>query len=106
MSTLPPSHLPKSLKDEGVKAVCTVETVLDQCDMKRKNEKWYHLRKEYNQAEFDVKLLVGTGLRFEIWGQKGRRSRAHDEIEVEWEPADPVARESSNVEAAYGMYRV
>ncbi|KAK4542172.1 hypothetical protein LTR36_007019 [Oleoguttula mirabilis] len=105
MSTMPPGQLPRSTKHDGVKQVCTVETVLDTSDMRRKNNKWYHLRKEYNLAEFDVKLRIGTGLQFEIWGQQGCRSRGHEEIEVEWETPDAPTL----AKAAYDvptMYRV
>lgn len=106
MSTMEPSQLPGSTKHDGVKQVCTVETALDPCDMTRKNHKWYHLRKEYNQAEFDVKLLVGTGLQFEIWGQQGRKSKGHEEIEVEWESPDDTTRIDVGGHEASAMYRV
>ncbi|KAK5125632.1 hypothetical protein LTR85_011906 [Meristemomyces frigidus] len=104
MSTLSPGQLPKSTKHDGVKQVCTVETVLDTGDMRRKNHKWYHFRKEYNLAEFDVKLRVGTGLQFEIWGQQGCRSKGHEEIEVEWESPDgapTLAKAAYDVPAMY-----
>lgn len=103
MSTLPTMQLPRSMRFEGVKPVCTLETVLDGCDMKRRNQKWFHLRREYNEAEFDVKLLVGAGLKFEIWGQRGRKSRGHEEIEVEWEPVDPNT-ELPDTYDKYAMY--
>lgn len=106
MSTLPPGQLPKSLKHEGVKQVCTVETVLDSGDMRRKNNKWYHLRKEYNLAEFDVKLRIGTGLQFEIWGQQGCRSKGHEEIEVEWESPDDAPMLTRAAHDVPAMYRI
>ncbi|KAH9836420.1 Hsp70 family chaperone [Teratosphaeria destructans] len=87
-SSLPPDQLPRSLKSGGVQQVCTVETVLDASDMVLRNDKWYHLRKMYSIAEFDVRLLVGTGLHFEIWGRKGCMSRGHEEIAVHWEMPD------------------
>ena len=43
------------------------------------------LRKVCHHAEFDVKLFVGTGLHFEIWGQQGCKSKGHEEIQVDWE---------------------
>ncbi|GIZ49319.1 hypothetical protein CKM354_001235100 [Cercospora kikuchii] len=85
MSALPPAQLPRSAKHPGVKQVCEIETVLDLCDMSLKNDKWYNLRKMYHYAEFDVKLFVGTGLHFEIWGQQGCKSKGHEEIQVDWE---------------------
>ena len=89
MSSMHPNHLPHIAKHEGVRQVCTVETVLDLCDMEYKNDKWYHRRKTYRLAEFDVKLRVGAGLHFEIWGHRGCKSKAHDEIDVQWEvPGD------------------
>ena len=60
-----------------------------------------------NQAEFDVKLLIGTGLQFEIWGLQGRKSKGHGEIEVEWEAADESPARFSGAKEAYAaMYRV
>ncbi|KAM3417239.1 hypothetical protein BST61_g5498 [Cercospora zeina] len=91
-SNLPPGQLPRSAKHPAVKHVCEIETVLDSCDMSLKNNKWYHLRKMYHHAEFDVKLFVGTGLHFEIWGQQGRKSKGHEEIEVDWEAIDSELR--------------
>ncbi|KAK3672450.1 hypothetical protein LTR78_007757 [Recurvomyces mirabilis] len=88
MSTVPRTQLPRSMRHGAVKQVCTVETVLDAGDMQAKNNKWYHLRKPYNIAEFDIKLLIGTGLHFEIWGKEGRKSKSHSEIEVDWEAPD------------------
>ncbi|KAK5690909.1 hypothetical protein LTR97_012072 [Elasticomyces elasticus] len=106
-SSLPTNQLPQSLRHEGVKQVCTIETVLDTHDMKRKNSKWYHLRREYNEAEFDVKLLIGTGLQFEVWGQDGKKSKSHDEIEVEWEvPDDADIDLTRGRHDGLGIYRV
>ncbi|KAK5005345.1 hypothetical protein LTR28_007825 [Elasticomyces elasticus] len=106
MSKMPARDLPRSLKHEGAKVVCKVETELDPCDMRPKNDKWYHLRKEYTLAEFDMRMLVGPGLRFEIWGKQGRKSKAHDEIEVEWQPAnDDSAEPAPAVQNEFGMYR-
>ena len=79
MSALPAARLPSSLRREGVRVVCSVDTVLQTSDLRRKNHRWYHLKKEYNMAEFEIKMLVGTGLRFEIWGSNGVRSREHGE---------------------------
>ncbi len=87
MSTLPANQLPRSLQHDGTKPVCAVETVLSPSDMKRKNRHWYNLGKEYNRADFEIRLLAEAGLKFEIWGKSGLRSRTHDEIEVEWAQA-------------------
>ena len=85
MSRHPPGQLPRSAKHPNVKQVCTLETILDPCDMVLKNSKWYNFRKMYSRAEFDVKLFVGTGLHFEVWGRQGCKSKGHEEIQVEWE---------------------
>ena len=52
-------------------------------------------------------MITGTGLKFEVWSKDGlRRSRDHDEIEVEWKSADgsvpsvPLAQEQGQ-----GIYR-
>ncbi|KAK5119541.1 hypothetical protein LTR85_007369 [Meristemomyces frigidus] len=106
MSTLPAAQLPSSLRREGVREVCSVETVLHTTDLRRKNHRWYHLRKEYNVADFEVRMLVGTGLRFEIWSPDGIRSREHGEIEVQWEPADDQMPSSHGAPPASEIYRL
>lgn len=94
MSSLPSDQLPHSMKaNNGVSLVCKVQAQLGRSDMRRKNHKWYNLKREYHLAEFDVKMLVGAGLQFEIWGQdewgtKAVRSKAHEEIRVAWEAPD------------------
>lgn len=95
MSSVTPSQLPQSMKHDGVKEVCVVETILRPQDMKRKNHHWYNLRKEYNLAEFDVRILIGAGLKFEIWSKDGVRSRDHDDIEVQWENGEGRTRPDS-----------
>ena len=90
MSSLPANQLPQSLRREGAREVCAVETILNPRDMKRKNRHWYNLGREYNRAEFEVRLIVGTGLKFQIWSKDGIRSRDHDEIEVQWESPESM----------------
>lgn len=106
MSDLPSHQLPRSIRNKGVSSVCTVEAALDSCDMKLKNHRWYHCRKCYYEAEFSVKMLVGTGLQFEIWGQNGRKSRSHDEIEVQWASADDSAPQKHWVDETPAMYPI
>jgi hypothetical protein len=94
MSSLPADQLPHAIKpNNGVNLVCKVESQLSRFDMRRKNHKWYHLKKEHHLAQFDVKMLIGTGLKFEIWGKdefgnQAIRSKKHDEIHVAWEAPD------------------
>lgn len=88
MSTLPANQLPSSLKSDQAREVCAVEAMLNPRDMKRKNRHWYNLGQEYNRAEFEVRMIVGTGLKFQIWSKDGVRSRDHEEIEVQWENVD------------------
>jgi len=90
MSALPRDQLPISMKSSGVKEVCTVDAKLGRHEMKRKNKHWYNLGKEYNLADFEVRIKIGTGLKFEIW-KDGVRSKEHSEIEVQWEHADAAA---------------
>jgi len=85
MSSLPESQLPRSIKRDGSREICTVEATLQSSDLKRKNRHWYNLAKEYSLAEFEVRVLIGTGLKFQIWSKDGVRSRDHGEIEVKWE---------------------
>lgn len=89
VSTSARDALPKSLSrahTRGGVRVCEIMAVLDQSSLRRKNHRWYHLRKEYNLAEFSVKLLVGAGLKFEIVNKDGRCAHKHDELPVNWEP--------------------
>ncbi|RMZ30863.1 hypothetical protein D0859_05021 [Hortaea werneckii] len=106
MSDMPPHQLPRSIRNKGVDSVCTVEAALDPCDMRLKNHRWYHYRKCYYEAEFSVKMLVGTGLQFEIWGQKGCKSTSHEEIEVQWAPADEPAPQKQLVDETPAMYPI
>ena len=88
VSSLPAHLLPSSLARDGAREVCAVEAILTPEDMKRKNRHWYNLGREYNRAEFEVRLIVGAGLRFQIWTLDGVKSRDHEEIEVQWESMD------------------
>lgn len=80
-----PKSLPKAQKQTGVR-VWDIVAPLDQSSLRRKNNRWYHLRKEYNMAEFSVRMVVGTGLKFEILNKDGRCAHEHDELAVSWEP--------------------
>lgn len=79
MSTLPAGQLPTSMRHGVAQEVCAVTTVLSPKDMRRKNASWYNLKKEYNMVEFEVRMIIDTGLRFEIWTPDGIRSQSHDE---------------------------
>lgn len=47
----------------------------------------YNIGKRYYRADFDMKVIVGPAdVRFEIWTKDGRISKAHEEIEVNWDP--------------------
>lgn len=85
MSDLPVRQLPRSLKQAGAREICNIETILNPRDMKRKNRHWWSLEKEYNRAEFEVYIIFGTRLRFEIRSKDGICRREHEEIHVEWE---------------------
>lgn len=97
--------------EAAAREVCAVETILHPRDMKRRNRRWYDLQKEYNLAEFEVRLIVGTGLRFQIWSKDGVRSRDHEEIMVQWEDVDGRVQGVGGVgaqggwEAGQGVYR-
>ena len=106
MSDLPSRQLPQSIRHKGVSSVCTVEAALDPCDMRLKNHRWYHIKKCYYEAEFSVKMLVGTGLQFEVWGQNGCKSRNHDKIEVQWASADDPVLQKQLVDETPAMYPI
>lgn len=104
MSSLPANQLPRSLKKDGARAVCAVESILKQQDLKLKNRHWYNTKQRYYRAEFNVRVLIlAASLKFEIVGKDGkfflikkdRRantdlnagttvSTKSDEIEVKW----------------------
>lgn len=90
MSTLPAEQLPLNANDKGAKIVCEVEFSLDVQDFALKNSRWYQMKKPYYVGTFEVRLIVGTGLKFEIWNKKKVLSKAHDEIHVEWVPTGQI----------------
>lgn len=102
MSALPPNRLPRSMKHPGAKSVCDIEFELSAADMKTKR-RWYDPGQAYHEAEFDVRLIVGTGLRFEVWGGHGMRSKTHDEIAVQW--VSPDAMETARSFRRSELYR-
>jgi hypothetical protein len=99
------NQLPNSLKRAGAREICGVEAILNPRDMKRKNRHWYDFGKEYNRAEFEVRMIIGTGLRFEIWSKDGIRSREHEEIEVQWEGVEERMPQMQPSEQGLTIYR-
>lgn len=72
MSSLPANQLPRSLKRDGARAVCAVESLLKSQDLKLKNRHWYNMKPRYYRAEFNVRVLIlAASLRFEIVGKDG-----------------------------------
>ena len=85
MSTYPSNQLPRSLKWPGAKAICAVESVVQEKDMKLKNRHWYNSKPRYFRAEFSVRVLIGqASLKFEVVGKDGVISANHEDIKVEW----------------------
>jgi hypothetical protein len=106
MSTLPVSELPRSIKKEGSRAVCAVESLLSDRDMKKKNRHWYNLGPPYHRAEFDMKVIIGAAdLKFEMVGKDGVASRPHDEVAVQWANATEVSPQEEAEEIFGGVYR-
>jgi hypothetical protein len=106
MSSLPVSELPRSLKKEGAKSVCAVESVLSYRDMKKKNRHWYNFGPEYYRAEFDMKVIIGAAdLKFEMLGKDGVVSRPHSEVQVQWAAATREARPEEREEIFAGLYK-
>lgn len=88
MSTASKENLPRSLKQDGAKVLCEVESVLTEVEMKAKNRHWYNRGERYLRANFDVRVILGAAdLKFQLWSKGGRIcSRDHDTIEVKWDP--------------------
>lgn len=105
MSVLPVERLPRSLKQDGAKLVCEVESTLPGIEMKTKNRHWYSTRPEYLRAMFDVKFIPGAaGLQFQLWSKDGRScSTNHDAIEVAWDV--PIAIASRDVDGTTDIVR-
>lgn len=106
LSALPVSELPGSLKKEGSRAVCAVESVLSHRDMKKKNRHWYNLGPPYYRAEFDMRVIIGAAdLKFEMVGIDGVVSKPHDEVAVQWANATEVRPQEEVEEIFGGLYR-
>jgi hypothetical protein len=85
MSTLPAAELPRSLKKEGAKLVCTIESIFSHQDMKKKNRHWYNKGPEYYRVDLDMRVIIGAAdLKFEMLGKDGVVSKPHSEIQVQW----------------------
>ena len=103
MSTLPVAELPRSLKKEGAKSVCAVESVLSHRDMKKKNRHWYNRGPEYYRAEFDMRVIIGAAdLKFEMLGKDGVVSKPHSEVQVQWATATKDPKSQQAVEETSG----
>ena len=103
MSNFPASELPRSLKKEGARSICAVESVLSYRDMKRKNRHWYNLGPVYYRAEFDMRVIVGAAdLKFEMLGMDGVVSKPHNEVEVQWTNAVKQKEVQETVEEVFG----
>lgn len=106
-SALPVSQLPTSMRMEGVKPVCGVESVLNERDMKLKNRHWYQFRPKYYRAQFDVRVIVGAAdLKFQLVGLDGIVSKDHEEIQVEWTVPTREVPQIAPVTHQYGVYPV
>lgn len=92
MSTLPTYQLPSNLRQGGAKKVCHVQFDVSPGHMKLKNRHWYNLGSKYYRAEYEVRAIMGTGLRFQVWGKDGLLSKDHEEIQVSWQPVDGAQR--------------
>ncbi|THY30127.1 hypothetical protein D6D00_03140 [Aureobasidium pullulans] len=87
MSSLSADQLPRSTKHRGGKPLCVLESFIDDRALTLKNRHWYNVGRQYYRAEFDMKVIVGPAdIRFEIWTKEGRISKAHEDIEVIWDP--------------------
>lgn len=98
-SSLPPTQLPRSMKWEGTKPVCVVESIIDGADLKLKNRHWYNFGKQYIRADFTLKIIIGPAdMKFQLWGRNKQISRDHEQIAVQWNPT--TTRESMAMDVA------
>ena len=107
MSDRPKDELPRSLNRPGAWILCNIQSSLDPDHLKRKNKRWYSLGKEYNHAEFILKVLIGASdLKFQLWNMDGERiSRDHKDIQVRWDPPQANA-ETVDMQSDAGVYRI
>ena len=86
MSAVPREQLPHSMRHDGAKLLCNVESVLKGLDMKLKNRHWYSRGEKYLRAIFDIKVILGAAdLKFQLQSKGGEiLSRNHEAIQVKW----------------------
>lgn len=105
MSTVAREHLPSSLRQDGAKQLCNVESMLQGLDMKLKNRHWYNRGEKYFRVTFNVKVILGAAdLKFQIASKNGMvMSREHEAIQVKWEPPkEVISTDQANMD---GMYK-
>ncbi|CAK3794283.1 Hypothetical predicted protein [Lecanosticta acicola] len=105
MSTLAVDRLPKTIKDAGAKIACEVKFALNARDFRMKNARWYQLKAPYLTGEFEVRLILGTGLKFEVWSKDRLLSKGHEEIRVDWVQASGIPSFTAAKDGSR-MYRV
>jgi len=114
----PASELPRSMRSSSVRPVCVVQSKFKDTDFNAgeksrkgrpsfqiKNKSLFKSRPQYHLAEFDVAVIVGpTDLKFRLLSKDGTAnfSREHEEIEVNWQPAQAT---TDIGESMSGMYR-
>ncbi|EMC95983.1 hypothetical protein BAUCODRAFT_157339 [Baudoinia panamericana UAMH 10762] len=109
-STLPRDQIPRFMAPgSGVSKTCELTLTLSEQDLRLKNYQWWKLGKEHYVADFDIKAVVGTGLKFQVWsrdasGVNTLMSKDHDEIHVEWEDPRDRADERPRGEDAAEIY--
>lgn len=104
MSTLNREHLPQSMRHDGVRIVCLVESKIDVKGMKLKRNHWYSKPgHQYTCADFDVRVVVGSAdLKFQLCSKDGQNfSKDHDEIEVTWDPPTSGADIGENMDRMF-----
>lgn len=105
MSTQDADKLPLSIQETTARVICEVEFELNAKDFKMKNRHWYQLKQPYYTGQFEVRLLLGAALQFQVWSKDRLLSKEHEEIKVEWVPAGALPTALSANDASR-MYQV
>ncbi|KAL8371984.1 hypothetical protein RB595_001684 [Gaeumannomyces hyphopodioides] len=83
--------LPKSIKDERAKQLCTVKSDLSgipigELEMKKQSRGRFRRSKRFYVCNFDVRVIVAPAeIRFELWFNGHKFSGDHDPIEITWD---------------------
>ncbi|QIX01435.1 hypothetical protein AMS68_006952 [Peltaster fructicola] len=105
MSTAEADRLPRNIHEQSARIICEVEFELNVQDFKMKNRHWYQMKQPYYTGQFEVRLLLGVGLQFQVWAKDRLLSKEHEQIQIEWVPAGALPT-AATADDGNRMYKV